>query len=77
MLRIPQQRLIAELQLLGYRFWEEKPRQKVFREPGGHVVHIRKNSTLSEDAVRSILSQTGRTKEQTDAFIESCRKDEQ
>lgn len=73
-MRIPQKRLVAEVQALGYRFWRETQRQKVFRSPSGQDVYIRKNASLSEEIARAILRQVGHTSEQIDAFVESCRK---
>ena len=74
-MKIPQRRLIAEIAAAGYAFSSETKRQRTYRKRGGtHFVIIRKTDLLEEATTRSILRQAGRTPDQIEAFVASCRQ---
>lgn len=75
-MKVPQRRLITEIESEGYAFSSETKRQKTFRQRGGtHHISIRKTVMVEGLTARSILRQAGRSPDQIETFIKSCQED--
>lgn len=75
MLKIPRQRLLSEIRTAGFRFIRGRQRNSdTYRRRGGtEVVAIPTTSVVTEEGARRVLRRAGRTVDQIEAFIASCR----
>ena len=74
---IQRTRLLSEIRS-DFRFIKGKQRSSdTYRQRGGTVfVAIPRNVMIPEDVAKRILRRAGRTEQQIDAFIASCRQEE-
>ena len=73
---IPRRLLLSEIRA-EFRYVQKQKRTDLYRRRGGtDFISIPLNALIPETYVRSTLRRVGRTLEQIDKFINSCRKDE-
>lgn len=65
------ERVINKLRELKYKFRRDAWRVSIWKK-GTHEVHVPKRDILSEDWVRSTLTQAGCAKDEIDRFIQAC-----